>query len=408
MLMTKINVVMKRPHSVKQEGIITHPGNVAILAGRRFGKTDGLVQRVFYHMVKNPGLYWWVGLSWRSASMKRAWREVSSVAIKLLKSMGITERGYINRSSHEVIIPGLGEIWFRTADNPSSLAGEGIMGAVLDEFSLMQEIVWTEYVQATLLDHGGWCAFAGVPKGNNWAGNLWRAAGDREDWLQVHATSYDNPFIDHSLVDKIKSEVTENLFNQEYLAMIVNDAGMVFRRVIDAAVSVFQDRAVPGAQYVAGVDVADKNDYTVISVIDTKTKSQVYMDRVNKVGYEVLASVIKSVYNRFSPIKMLIEDNSIGTPIIDRLRADGFPVTGFTTTTATKEPLIQNLQAAFEHREIKILNDPVLINELQAYESKRSKAGNFSYSAPSGMHDDTVIALALSWWCCKRRGVGFA
>ena len=44
----------------------------------------------------------------------------------------------------------------------------------------------------------------------------------------------------------------------------------------------------------------------------------------------------------------------------------------------------------------KIINDPILIGELQAYESKRTASG-FSYSAPDGMHDDTVMATAIAW-----------
>ena len=68
-------------------------------------------------------------------------------------------------------------------------------------------------------------------------------------------------------------------------------------------------------------------------------------------------------------------------------------------------PLIQSLQSAFEHDELRILPDPVQVNELQAYESKRTAAG-FSYSAPPGMHDDTVMALALAWHAVDGGGSG--
>jgi len=39
----------------------------------------------------------------------------------------------------------------------------------------------------------------------------------------------------------------------------------------------------------------------------------------------------------------------------------------------------------------------VLIGELQAYEMERLPSGMLRYSAPDGMHDDTVMALALGW-----------
>jgi hypothetical protein len=67
------------------------------------------------------------------------------------------------------------------------------------------------------------------------------------------------------------------------------------------------------------------------------------------------------------------------------------------TTQSTKQAAIQNLQAAFEHDQIHILKNPVLVGELLSYESKRSASGSFSYSAPDGMHDDCVMALAICW-----------
>ena len=52
-----------------------------------------------------------------------------------------------------------------------------------------------------------------------------------------------------------------------------------------------------------------------------------------------------------------------------------------------------------ERGELGILNDPVLIGELEAYERTVSPVtGRSRYSAPEGMHDDCVMALALAWY----------
>lgn len=401
--MITANIALKKPHSQKQMTLITSPDNVVIFAGRRWGKTDGMVQRIFYWMTQRPGgLWWWVGLSWRSASMKRAWREVVTIARQVLAAMNLPEREHINRSRFEIRLPGLGEIWFRTADNPSSLAGEGVHGVVLDEFSLMQEIVWTEYVQATLLDYGGWAAFGGVPKGPNWAGRLWRAAADMDGWQQLHATTYDGYKMDAAEIDKIKDMIPEWLFNQEYMAQIVSGEGMVFRNVMACATSSWLDAPEEGRQYTAGVDVADANDYTVVSVFDVAARREVYKDRFRRVGYEVLEDRLHAVYKKFGMSSMTIEDNSIGQPVIDHLRGWGMNIRPFHTSRATKSPMIQSLQSAFEHEEIGILPDDVTINELSAYEAKKTASG-YSYNAPSGMHDDTVMALAIAWASLQRR-----
>jgi len=125
----------------------------------------------------------------------------------------------------------------------------------------------------------------------------------------------------------------------------------------------------------------------------------VYMDRFNRVDYNVLIDRLAAVHNRWNCTAMKIEANSIGQPVIDALVGKNISVVPFTTTSATKQTIIQNLQAAFENSDIRILNDPILIGELLSFESKRNQSGSFSYAAPEGLHDDTVMALAIAWDC---------
>jgi len=155
--------------------------------------------------------------------------------------------------------------------------------------------------------------------------------------------------------------------------------------------------AVEGRQYVAGVDVATLVDFTAVSVIDVESREQVYLDRFNKCDYSILYDRLHAIYNRFNLQAMVIEANSIGQAPIDELVSRGLSIIPFTTTNTTKMAAVQALQAAFEHGNIKILNDPVQISELQAYEGERTASGSWKYSAPEGMHDDTVMALMIAW-----------
>ena len=94
----------------------------------------------------------------------------------------------------------------------------------------------------------------------------------------------------------------------------------------------------------------------------------------------------------------------MGQPNIEALQNMGVPVQGFMTTNTTKAQIIQALELAFEQDNIKILDNATQTMELMAYQSEKLPSGLVRYNAPSGMHDDTVIALALSWWA----GVGGA
>ena len=145
------------------------------------------------------------------------------------------------------------------------------------------------------------------------------------------------------------------------------------------------------------MDVASSVDYTVVTVLDVESKEMVYLDRFNRVDYPVLIDRLESVYHRYHLTSMVVESNSIGRPVIDELVTRGLNIVPFTTTSATKQAIIQNLQAAFENGQILVLDEPVLIGELLSFESKRNPSGGFSYSAPDGMHDDCVMSLAIAW-----------
>jgi hypothetical protein len=69
----------------------------------------------------------------------------------------------------------------------------------------------------------------------------------------------------------------------------------------------------------------------------------------------------------------------------------------FTTTNASKAQTIDALAMAFERGDIRILNDAVLVSELVAYQAQPLPSGLMRYGAPSGQHDDCVMALAIAW-----------
>jgi hypothetical protein len=83
--------------------------------------------------------------------------------------------------------------------------------------------------------------------------------------------------------------------------------------------------------------------------------------------------------------------------VIEQLRREKLPVQPFTTSNASKAAVIEALTLAFERDDIQILRDPILLSELQAYQAETLPSGLLRYGAPSGQHDDTVMALAMAW-----------
>ena len=358
-----------------------------VSAGRRFGKTRLAVLECV-NVANQGGRAWWVSPSYKTSEvgwrpLRQMCRRIPGVEIKL--------------GDRVVNFPNGGFVAVRSADNPDSLRGEGLDFVVMDECAFMQREAWTEAIRPALSDRQGKALFISTPKGRNHFWELYqKGINGEEGWQSWTFPTISNPFIQASEIEAAKRDLPEMIFRQEYLAEFIDDSGGVFRRVQDAAVLEPQE---PDAnkQYVAGVDVASSIDFTVVSIMDVKSKELVYLDRFNRVDYNVLENRLEALYRRWHLDSMKIEANSIGQPVIDHLYAKGLSIIPFTTTSATKQAIIQGLQSAFEHGEIRIINDPVLVGELLSFESKRSPSGGFSYSAPSGMHDDTVMSLAIAW-----------
>jgi hypothetical protein len=167
---------------------------------------------------------------------------------------------------------------------------------------------------------------------------------------------------------------------------------------MDAATATPQDEPIAGHAYAIGVDWGRHNDFTALTVLDVTTKEVVYVDRFTQIDYGIQISRLKALYDRFRPGSIEAEQNSMGEPLIEQLRRDGLPVRGFQTTNSTKELAVRALEGAFERDQIRIINDPVLIGELQAYEQEQLPAGRWRFTAPEGMHDDYVMSLAIVWY----------
>jgi phage terminase large subunit-like protein len=341
-------------------------------------------------VAKAGGAVAWIPPTYKNA--RPLWRFAETHTAPVAKQLKI------NKTERTIEFPGGGWLGIYTADNPVGILGEAFDLVIMEEAARVNEVMWYETVMPTLADREGRAMLISTPRGRNW---FWREfqAGmeDGEYQHSWNAPSRANP--KPQIIKaywKAKSILNADTFAQEWDAQFVDSSGMVFRRVQEAAVLSPQEPQ-PGGQYIAGVDVAASIDYTVVTVMDSATKRMVYMDRFNRVDYNVLIDRLEAIYRRWNLQAMKIEANSIGQPVIDQLVARGMDIIPFTTTSATKQVIVQNLQAAFENAQLQILNDPVLIGELLSFESKRSPSGSFSYSAPEGMHDDAVMSLAIAW-----------
>lgn len=268
---------------------------------------------------------------------------------------------------------------------------------------------WQAAIRPTLTDYRGDAFFLSTPKGINFFHECYSRGVDQtqDEWQAWHAPTTANPYIDPAEVEAARVELPEQVFRQEYLAEFLQTEGAVFRN-IDACLSP-DTGDHKGHRLYAGVDWGQQNDFTAISIICGTCRREVELDRFNKIEFTFQRARLKAAIDRWRVQAIVAETNSIGQPNLEALVREGLPVRGFETTASSKPPLIQSLALALERVECQWLPDPVGRVELLSYEAKRNATtGRVSYSAPSGGHDDTVMARALAWECVQRGAVGNA
>lgn len=329
------------------------------------------------------------------------------------KALG--EVGSINKTRLEIELPNQGKIIYRSFDDPTHIRGHSADLILVDEAPLVKPEVWHEALLPMLVDSGGSGWLSGTPSGRGWFWVEHQLQGDdRMSWqiptagmkiidnqLIESPNKYSNPHIPFSEMVKYYNRVPQQTFRQEFLAEFIEDGGLVFR-VIPTGAKV-EEKRQGSWKYIVGVDLAKYNDWTVFSVINATHNTQCHIERMNKVDYTFQLERLCLLNEKFKPEVIVVEANAAGTPFIELMEQRGLPVVPFTTTNKSKKEVIEMLALAFERGELTILDDKIQTNELSAFEVEKLPSGKLRYAAPKGVnfHDDTVIALALSWWGVK-------
>lgn len=399
-LTTEILLPRLRPD---QWTIATHPAKTKMICmGRRWGKTV-MSGAIAIAAAKDGARVAWIAPTYKNSRPLWRWAEA---AVSPTIPAGVQ----IARTDRVISFPSSGSISIYTADAPDAIRGESFHVVIEDEAARISEEAHADAIQPTLADHDGDLLCISTPKGRNWFWREWERGRDsndsrdsRESIASFQAPSSDNPNANiRAAFHRARATVSERTFKQEWLAQFVEGGGTVFRSLREVSTATAQSHALEDHSYVFGVDWARTTDFTVITCVDSTTKELVAMDRFTGIGYELQLTRLRAMYERFKPYAIVAESNAMGGPLIEQLNKTEMPVKAFNTTNASKDDAINALALAFERRDLRILNHPALIAELEAYELETLPSGAIRYGAPDGMHDDCVMSLALAWTRARR------
>jgi len=381
------------PHE-KQAAFLDSPAKrKVIVAGRRGGKTTGVAMLAAERAMDGRRVLEAAPTADQTSAF---WDQVRGYFAEPIKA-GVV---YANKSERLLEFPNGGRIRCKTAWDADTLRGDHADLLILDEYSLMKPSAWDEVGAPMLLDNDGDAVFIFTPKRKNHAFSMYaNSIGDMSGrWAGWHFTSFDNPHLSTEALAEITADMTEEAYRQEIMAEFLDNEGAVFRNLaacMGAPMSASPEQHT-GHKLIVGVDWGKQADYTAVSVGCVDCKVEVLRDRFNQIDYSFQRERLARLVEPWGPDVILAESNAMGEPIIDQMQREGLPVKGFQTTASSKPPLIEGLALVLERAEWQFQADPIWTAELEAYERRVSLAtGRSTYSAPEGMHDDTVIARAL-------------
>lgn len=378
-----------------------------VVCGRRAGKTlCGVNEIAAYSWEHTEYPSWWVAPTYGQAE------KGFNVCTQQLGSAIKSKTQAQGRMSITWKSGGL--TMFQSAERYENLRGEGVGLMVLDEAAFMARDAWEQVLRPMLSDTNGRALFTTTPKGKNWVYGMYQRGldSDQPDYASFKVPTVTSIYVPDSEVEEARNTLPADVFAQEYLADFLSEAAGVFHGV-EACIhgDLYEPSnaaSVVGHRYALGVDLAKHSDFTVLTTVDVDalrkgvvTPHVCAFQRITSLDWTLQMDLIAQTSALYGNAPVLLDSTGIGDPIHDFLRAKGVPVFPYLLVGGRKTQLIQNLSMSLQTKAVSFPKIPVLMQELQMYEYTISPSGTFSYAAPSGEHDDTVISLALAVWASQ-------
>jgi hypothetical protein len=383
--MTATAIEYVRPYLYpKQSDFLFAPERYSIVeASTKTGKTVGCMAWLFEQAAlgEDGHNYWWVAPT----------VDVARIAFRRLKR-AIPRHLYThNDTDRTITLLNGAAIWFKGSDKPDSLYGEDVYAAVIDEATRCKEDAWYA-VRSTLTATRGPIRIIGNVKGRkNWAYQLARKAEQGEpDMAYFKLTAYDAVeagVLDAAEVEDAKRLLPEDVFKELYLAEPNDDGGNPFGlKAIRACIAPLSQKPV----VLWGWDLAKSHDWTVGIGLDVEGRVA-RLERWQGPWEKTIAD-IRSITNG---LPAHVDSTGAGDPVLESLQKGGmFNFTGYKFTAPSKQQIMEGLAVAIQSQAIRY-PDGVIVNELDVFEYEYTRTG-VRYSAPEGLHDDAVCALALA------------
>jgi hypothetical protein len=157
---------------------------------------------------------------------------------------------------------------------------------------------------------------------------------------------------------------------------------------------------------VMGLDLAQRNDWMVGTVLDVDTGEMLAMDRYQMLPWDVQVERAANTAHYFRA-NVYVDSTGLGGPVVEMLQNRGVSVVPVPFTSERKQEMVQGLQLSIEKSEIAMPYIAEAVAEAESYEAEVLSSGRVRYGSADGFNDDIVTSIGLAVYGRERSKAPF-
>lgn len=218
--------------------------------------------------------------------------------------------------------------------------------------------------------------------------------------FSVDVSRFDNSyFLTNEQKEQYRESMPSTAFRTEILGEFLNDDEGVFGDYLSCI-----GEATNKLPYYIGIDWATTGtDSTVMTVMNQYGEVIDIYEYSGMNANDIIFQVSEYINSHKTIRRVLVEKNSIGSVYYDVIKGklnNQSLLEAFVTTNKSKRDIVEHLSMLFSKKQIRIPNNPKLLNQLSNFVVKMTGNGKditYENSNPN-IHDDFVISLCLASW----------
>jgi len=250
--------------------------------------------------------------------------------------------------------------------------------------------------------------FEGIPSmyADHWFRKMYlMAERGREGYEAFKFTAFENPMLTQEQLGEIEDDrevLTDAAWRRLYLAEFSASSGY-FSNIDQCTAGDLLPSPIPGARYVAGLDLGRKVDASVLHIFDTNERKLVFHHSWDAgESWIIQRESVDHICKEWGVERLIMDATGMGGDIFSQELADmGLPVEPYIINAQSREHLLTNTAVSLERQTVSFPPIPSLLRQLRAFQYRKTAGGNYRAEAPPGEHDDEVFAMGLGLEACE-------